>query len=359
MAITVVAADNRVTRFESQIFSEYVRGNQFAQDMANSTNAIHHVNERLTGEKGEEVSIPLVTRLTGSGVTGNNELEGNEEQMDNYAKKLTTDVRRNAVATTEKEKQVTVIDLLQARREVLLNWLLDQTRDSIIDSLRKIINGAVNVTYETASAANRNGWHVANIDRLLYGNAAANYVVGDHAASLGNITAAMTLSKAIVRLARRIARTNADPHIRPARVKNSETGAIEEWFKLYVPTFAFRDLQDEMDPTYQGAGVRGKGNPIFNPGDLIVDNVIVREVPEMPTIAGVGAAGIDVAQCALCGAQATGIAYAMRSKSITDVRDYGFVHGAGIMEYVAYDKMSFNNKDHGMLTLFVAGVADA
>ena len=118
----------------------------------------------------------------------------------------------------------------------------------------------------------------------------------------------------------------------------------------------------------QYAAERGKDNPLFTGGDIIHDGVIVREVPELPVISGVGASSIDVGQAMLCGAQALGVAWAERTKTTTNVRDYGFMAGTGLQEIRGIGKLRFGTdgttdktapKDQGMVTLFTSSVADS
>ena len=89
----------------------------------------------------------------------------------------------------------------------------------------------------------------------------------------------------------------------------------------------------------------------------------------MPVIANAGAGGTtDVAMSALCGAQALGIAWAQRTKSTTNTRDYGYMHGVGIQEMRGIGKLRFGTDptvdttkpvDAGVVSIFTTAVADA
>jgi hypothetical protein len=139
---------------------------------------------------------------------------------------------------------------------------------------------------------------------------------------------------------------------------------------MFADSYAFRDLT--LDPTIvasrQYAASRGEDNPLFTGGDIIWDGVIVREVPELTQITGAGASGINVGTSLLCGAQALGVAWAQRTKTTTNTRDYGFMHGVGLQEMRGIGKLRFGTdatvdgtlpKDAGMVTIFVSSVADA
>ncbi|MGK4845971.1 hypothetical protein, partial [Salmonella enterica] len=65
--------------------------------------------------------------------------------------------------------------------------------------------------------------------------------------------------------------------------------------------------------------------------------------------------------------QAMGIAWAQRTKSTTNVRDYGYRNGVGVQEIRGVQKLTFgkgtndtdNQIQHGVLTVYAAAVGDA
>jgi N4-gp56 family major capsid protein len=276
----------------------------------------------LTRKPGDSVVFPTVRNLVGAGVTGNTVLEGNEEILNARSLKVAVSVIRHAVAVSQWDEQKSVIDLLQAGKQVLKNWAANKLRADIITSLGAITaDGDVQLTYAAASAAQRNYWLVNNADRVLFGATKTNAVSGVYATALTTIdNTADKMTAAQLTLAKRIART-ATPKIRPIRVSGDE-----EWYVVFVPSLVFRDLM--QDPTIinalQYAWERGRDNPLFTAGDILWNGLIIREIPELPIIADVGAgATVDVGHSYLCGAQAIGIAWAQRTKAITNERDYG------------------------------------
>lgn len=124
-----------------------------------------------------------------------------------------------------------------------------------------------------------------------------------------------------------------------------------------------------MQQANRDARARGVfDNPIFVGGELVWDGVIIREIPEIASLGAVGAGGtVTVSPSYLCGAQALGVGYAQRSKTTTEVRDYGFVHGVAVQEMRGIQKLTFGTttndtddlKDHGVVTGYFAAVADA
>ena len=331
MNITPARAGLVPKSWSEKFFTEYVRKNQFSRYMGTGMNSMIQVREDLTRKPGDEVVFATVRRLVGAGVTNNQILEGNEELLNARSLRLPVSVIRHAVAASDWDDQKSILDILDAARDALQVWALEKMRADILLSLTAVTaNGSVQVPYASATAAQRDFWLTTNSDRVLFGAAKSNNT-GVMASSLLNVDAAADkLSTGIISLAKRIAKT-ANPRIRPITVKDDE-----EWFVLFVDPFQMRDLRADtvMLNAQQYAAARGENNPLFTGGDLIWDGVIIREVPELGQItsAGAGTPAINVGTALLCGAQALGVAWAQRTKTTTNVRDYGFMHGVGIQE---------------------------
>lgn len=359
MATTTARAGLTPQQWDDNFFKAYIRDNRFKRYMGTDENSIIQLKEDLTKKKGDKVTFALVNELTGSGQTTGT-LEGNEEGLDSRSHALTVAPLRHAVAITEWDEQKSAIDLRDAGKMMLKMWAMAKMRDAIISALGSI-NG---VAYGSASEAQKDAWLVDNADRVLFGAAKSNNSSNDHSASLANIDSTNDkLTPGAVSLMKRIAQT-ASPKIRPIRLNEDE-----EWFVLFCGSRAFRDFASNSTVTQANRDAlnRGKDNPLFTGGSLLWDGVIVREIPEISALSGVGASSIDVDPCYLVGAQAVGLGWAQRTKSTTNTRDYGFLHGVGISEMRGVEKMTFGSgtgdtddlKDHGVCTGFFAGVADS
>lgn len=360
MADTLAAAGLTVQQWDDRFFDEYVRASRFARYYGTNENAVIQIKENLTKNKGDRIVLALAHELAGSGVTGNTTLEGNEEALDTRSHAITVDVLRHAVMVTDWEEQKSAIGLRDAGKVRLKNWAMKRLRADIITALHAI-NG---VAYGSASEAQKDAWLVDNADRVLFGASVSNNSGGDHSASLLNVdTAADKLSPAMVSLAKRLAQ-EADPAIRPVVV-----GEDEEWFVLFAGSRPFRDLRNHADmlSANRDAWTRGQDNPLFTGGDLIWDGVIVKEIPEIGTLGGVGASGAELGASYLCGAQAVGVAWAQRTRTATQDTDYKFRHGVAIQEIRGVEKLRFGTGstdtadlvDNGVVTVYSAAVADA
>lgn len=359
MSTTTARAGLTPQQWDDKFFAAYVRDSRFKRYMGTDENSIIQLKEDLTKKKGDKVTFALVNELTNAGVTGNQTLEGNEEGLDSRSHALTVAPLRHAVAITEWDEQKSAIDLRDAGKMMLKMWAMTKMRDEIVSALGSI-NG---VAYASATAAQRNAWIVDNTDRVQVGKLRSNYNA-THATALANIdNTDDKLTPEAVSLMKRLAQT-ATPKIRPIRLNEDE-----EWYVLFANSRAFRDfsLNGTVTQANRDARQRGENNPLFTGGSLLWDGVIVREIPEIGILTGVGAGGIDVGPVYLCGAQAVGVGWAQRTRSTTNTRDYGFLHGVGVSEIRGIQKMTFGSgsgdtddlKDHGVVTGYFAAVADA
>lgn len=363
MATTTLATASQVQKWESQYFAEYVRDSGFMPYMGKSVNMPICVKHELTAG-GKTINLPLITRLSGAGVTGSTTLVGSEEALNNYNMPISVDWRRNAVEIKKPESHWTEMDLLRAAGDMLKVWSAEKLRDDVIAAMRSIQG----VAYGTATEAQKDAWVDDSVDRILFGAAKSNLsttapaggATYDHSGSLGNIDGtADKLTASAVSLMKRIAKT-ADPHIRPIRHSASKG---REYYILFAGSLPFRDLKNDSTIAQANREARPRdvdANPLFQDGDLIYDGVIIREIPEIPVLSGVGTGSIDVGQVFLCGAQAVGIAWGQQPKMTRKKEDdYGFAQGRGIEECLGVEKLTFNSKDHGIVTGHFAAVADS
>jgi N4-gp56 family major capsid protein len=364
MAVTTVASGNQVTQWTKKFISEYVRDSIFARFMGTSENDIIQIKKELQKQPGNIISIPLIGKLTNAGVTGDNTLEGNEESLNNYNHDITVDQVRNAVVVGRMANRSTAVDILEAARIALKLWVMDDMRDDILQAMQSPnVDGVT--AYASATEAQKDAWVVANNisttdSRILFGAVQSNSGLTDHSTDIANVDSTTdVLDFDIVQLAKRMARraraSGGTRNIRPVRTKGGR-----EFFTFFIESFSFRDLKTDTETIHQNAGVRGKENPLFQDPDLLLDGVGCVEVPEIPVISGVGASSIDVSPGFFCGAQAVGLAWGQMTKFVIK-RDLDYENqvGVSIGDIRGTEKVSHNDVQNGVLTVYTSGVADS
>lgn len=380
MALTTVDTNNKLVKYRRQLWREFVRENMFSPYMGTSMNAIIRTTEEMA-DGGDQLNIPVVTRLKGRGV-GSGTLVGNEENIDNYGMRLRIGWARHAVVTKKSESRKESADIFGAAKPLLSDWGKQRQRDDIIEALMSIpsetlssnddttVNG---ILYEAATAAERNTWNASNSDRVLYGNAVGNYNA-THATALGTIdTTNDRFVKGSLSLLKRRA-SQADPAITPF--------TLDDGYQHYV-AFAgsntFRDLAASLETINMSARAReGRGmdnNPLFQDGDLLYNGVIVREVPEISSyvtnvwtsLTTAGDTSSRVEPVFLCGQQSLVVGWGQRPRdTYRKEDDYDFIKGVGVEMAYGIAKMFKKHpmsgtalKQLGVVTGFFSAPLDA
>ena len=362
MAETSIPSGLTVQQWDENYFTEYLNQNFFKKFMGTGTNSMIQVKEDLTKKPGDAVTFTLINRLTGDAKGAAETLEGQEEDLSTRSQKLTVREYSHAVRWSAFEAQKTAIDLRQAHKDTLMDWNMELDRDLVIEAL-----GSMNGTaYASASEALKDAWLVDNTDRVLFGALLSNHTT-DHSTALANIdTSADKLTPDAISLMKRIAKT-ANPRIRPIRPKSSIGGS--DGYVLFAPTQMVRDLaaNSTFSQANRDAGIRGDTNKLFTGADYVWENIYIYEIEDIPSLGAVGASSAVVRPCYLCGAQALGMAWAMRPQTVEDEFDYKRKMGLAIKQWSKIEKLRFGAgstdtddlKDHGIVTGYFASAADA
>lgn len=374
MSYTTTATENTLKKWESTYFKEYVRESGFLPYMGTGPTNPFVVKKQLI-EGGQVISIPLVYALTGDG-KGTDTLVGQEESLVNRGYDLKPYWHRHAVAMKKSEKQNSTIDLANAARDMLKVWDMDEMRDAIINALSSVVesSGAYNelqghpkeVFFSEATTAQKNTWAAANQTRIVPGATLNNYNA-TFATMAGNLdTTNDTLTVEKVQLMKRTAkkrdRSTGQATVRP--IRTGEQG--REYYVCFAHSLAFRDLQADMETiNLDGRPRNVDDNPIFQDGDLLVDGVVIREIPEMSTYGSIGAASATVVPAYFCGAQALGIAWGQMPRVTRRKEDdYEFIDGVGTESLFSVEKLRYippggaSAVDYGMITGLFATAAD-
>jgi hypothetical protein len=380
MAVTTVQTNNKLIKFTTEINREYVRENLFSPYMGTGLTAIIRVRQDLKSG-GEQMNIPMVAALSGTAI-GSGTLTGNEESIDNYGLRLWIDWARNAVKSNKAERQKDSSNIFDIARPLLGDWGKSLQRDEIVDALFALptesspaglgssagqrVNG---ILLDSSTAAQRDTWVVANVDRVMFGAAVSNYSSTFITASNNLDTTADKFTYANLDLLKRKAKA-ASPKIRPWKLTDGR-----EYFVAFAGSKCFRDMRASLDTINQSSRPReGTGfdkNPIFQDGDMMYDGVIIREIPEIDTrvpvfYATAGASSTTaVSPVWLCGQSALAFGWGEMAKPTQlDNTDYEFNQGVGVEMAYGVGKMFKKTtggllKEWGIATGFYTSVADA
>lgn len=268
------------------------------------------IKEELTKEAGEAITIPLAMKLAGSGVTGDNEMDTNEEATVTYDFKATIDQIRNAVRLKGKMNTRKAAYDMRAQAKALLKiWLREYMDMEMFTALSN------SPTYSATTVSNRH---------LYAGDATTVATLNDVTENTGNL-----FDLRIISTARRLAK-RAVPRIRPLMWKGHEYYvmlASPDQIKAAKSSTLWKD-------SYQNAWERSQSNPIFEGMDFVYDGVVVHEHQNIYTAAigeelandaasGDNTATVAVARALFLGAQAGVYAIGERPFWVEDhLKDY-------------------------------------
>ena len=122
------ASGLQVSRWAKELQSEVSKGVYFSKFMGDGPGSAIHVKQMEEG-KGKDITFGLVSQLSGSAITGDSSLEGNEQSLSTYSNTVTTNQKRLAVRDTGKFADTkvlysfrnTALDLLKTQYAELID----------------------------------------------------------------------------------------------------------------------------------------------------------------------------------------------------------------------------------------------
>lgn len=366
MAGTGISTSSGLTvkQWKDQAFVEYLSLLVLSKYMGADENAMIQVSEELVKGKGDKIVFSLISALSGQGIQGDSTLEGNEEELLAYDQSVTVDLFRNAVKLKGKMSEKRYPWSIWAKgKPALNNWKSQFDEDRAFAKMGSIDG----VLYGSATESQKDTWLANNNDRVIFGAVTTNNASNDHSAALLNVDSTTdVLNTAHLSLCKRMAKM-ARPRIRPLKVPN---GPSTEVYVYFAHPYTVRSLKADsaFSNAQQNGMPRGLDNPLFTGAIGMWDGIVVVETDKVAVLDNVGNGSIDVAQNFLCGAQA--LLWAMggvegdRLGFVEETFDYGNQKGVAIESIYEVEKARFAvgaggvTKDHGILTSYVACVAD-
>jgi N4-gp56 family major capsid protein len=334
------------------------------QFMGEGQNNVVNVSRDLKKSKGDTQTFGLVARLTGAGVTGDSELEGNEESMSSYSEQVLIDQIRNAVRLTGKlDAQKTAYDQIKAARENLRMWM----KEFICRQIFLKLGGVTNTTL-----VDTNGVVVGT--RAAWSNTPDFIPDADEAAGVGNryicaettgtdaLAAADTMTLDIVTSAATKAQL-ANP-----KIQKIQSGG-DSFYVMYLHPLCARDIRKSSDwkTAQQNARERGDKNPVFRGALGYWSNVLLLENEFVPwldvSVAGNSFRGaatgtdcaVDCARNLLVGQSAVIMAEASNPDAlVVETFDYKNKDGVAANWIGGIQKAMFNSLEYGVIAVDAA-----
>jgi N4-gp56 family major capsid protein len=308
---------------------------------------IQRITELTKSEKGTRAVITLVADLEEDGVAGDNQLEGNEEEIKAYDQVIQIDQLRQANRHKGRlADQTTVVNFREQSRDVLAYWLADR-----IDQLAFLTLSGVAYTF-TNRGATRSSTAFANLDfagdvtapstnRYRRWDATTGLVAGDTA----SVAAADTPSWAMM--------VELKAFAKEKYVRGIKGPGGQEFYHVFQTPAGMAKLR--QDPDYlanvRNAGVRGGGNELFKGTDTVmVDGLMIHEFRHIFNTKGAASGSkwgsgstVDGQALLFAGAQALGMADIGAPEWVEKGFDYDNQQGISIGKLFGFLKPVFRS----------------
>lgn len=333
MAKTRFETNNALTKkiFEEKLFRDVVKESYFTKFSGSDQSSIVYKKEDLVKSKGDTITFGLRMRLSGAGVTGRQQLEGNEESLTTHSNTVTLERYRHGVRDNgQLDRQRTAFNISAESRQAIQDWGSEKIDKLCFDEL---------VTART---------------KALYTTSAGNTGATEATAKAALTVANGKLTLPLISFAKTWAQTGggrAYVPLRPIRVDGKDT------FVLLTHPDALYDLKTSSawQQAQREAEARGKSNPIFSGAVGFWDGVVIHEHENMPIAADAGASSnVPWAKAVLLGAQSLCWADGERPSIVQEKFDYEEEEGYCWRATCGVARSEFNSLEYGSVGLYVA-----
>lgn len=344
----------KLNAYSKKMYQEYEDRFFFTGAQGQGNNVIEKVTELTANGKGETGAyFPLVPRLVGGGIVGDNQLDGRERSSASHWQKVNFDQFRNGLINKGRlSDQKSLIQLRKTYRPLLSSWLADSNEDQAILTASGIsyafnTDGSPRVTpdgqdnwtdlayaadVKAPSAKRHFYWHKNN---------------GLQAGNTASIDA--TNCKAEYNMLPEIKAMAMNKRIPPVRV-----GGKDIHFLLVHPTvMAALWKSADFRQSVISSNERGGKNPFLSFGVNTIHDLFVVPYSRVFTTTGAssgnkwGGGAVDGSRCLLLGAQALARADLETPQWEEESKDYRNRQGFGIAHMGGWLKPQFPSSYDG------------
>jgi len=340
-----------VKRWSKGLMKETLKNTHVMQFMGTGPNNICQIKTELGKEEGDKVTFGLRLQLSGDGVAGDSNLEGNEEALTTYNDSVVIDQLRHAVRSKGKMSEQRIP--FSVREEAMMglrDWWADRIDTSFFNQL--------------AGNSGQSDTRYTGMQAAIAPTAETTVLVNGHTteASL-TATASAQFSLELIDQAALKARTMT-PIIRPLK-----TGVKNVKYCMFITPEMHYDLRRNTNTLQWGdiqkAAMQGgqiSDNPIFTGALGLYNGVLLHEAYRLPRFTSTG--GSTTGRAVLAGAQGGLMAFGQgHGKSKFDwneeLFDYGNQLGVEAGSIFGMKKTRYNSADFGVVTVMAAHSTEA
>lgn len=356
MAATEYAVNHplAVKRWSEKLTREALKRTYINRFIGTTSSSLIHKKTEVSKGAGDRITVGLRMQLSGSGVQGDDTLEGNEEQLTTYSDNVFINQLRHAVRSKGKmsEQRVT-FSVREEAMDALADWYADKMDTAFFNQIAG--NSAETDTRLTGNQATT---APAGTNRSIFFAASGTMHALETSVSTTDTFQLTILDRAVA-----VAKT-ATPLIRPVKVNG------EDFYVAFLHPYQVYNLRtdataarvtwyDAQKARIQGGQTGESANPIFSGALGVYNNVVLHESTRVPT----GLSNTSSRRAVFCGAQAALIAFG-QSQSADDepawreeLFDYGNQLGVAARKIWGLKKAVYNSTDFGTIVLTTYAVA--
>lgn len=364
MSNTVSIAALRPELWQKALYQDVMDTLYFTENgmMGEGQNNIIETKSELKKSQGDTVTFGLGIKLSGNGIVGDAEREGQEEAMTTYSQSVAIDQISNQVRLTGRlDEQTVAYDMRMEAKDKLKIWMQEFIERQIFMKLAGVttttladVNG---VTYSARATWSNSPNIVPTADEVA--GKGEKYICAD-ASGLGSLAATDILTPAMIGRAAVLAKT-AGVKVRPIRVKG------KDYYVLFVHPWQAYDLKHASSSVWaqaqREAQQRGSDNPIFTGALGVYDGVIIHEHEYVPVVVGNGSKsfsasgtavvnGVYAFRALLCGQQAGVFAQTKDTmRMVEKLFNYDSQAGYSASMIGGIQKTAFNSEDYGVVAI--------
>jgi len=317
------ASGLQVSRWAKELQSEVSKGVYFSKFMGEGPGNAIHVKQMEEG-KGKDVTFGLVSQLSGSAITGDSSLEGNEQSLSTFSNTVSTNQKRLAVRDTGKFANSKVLYDFRSTSLDLLKTQYSELIDADIFSALSTTSGT-------------HAYYRADATTSVYATSDPKAALADaDGITLADISAMKTLAQI---------GGSANYRMRPIRVDGNDYYVL-----VLHPEVAYDLFElDEFQQIQREAQNRGESNPLFSGALGIYNGVVIHSHEGVNTFDNGGGAAVKGARNLFMGAQAACFAESSDMMWVEKTFDYGNQLGISASKIYGVDISDYNSKDYGVI----------
>lgn len=344
-------------KWSGSLFIDITKKSYFDRKFIGETD--NHVIQRLTDleqDAGDTINFDLSVQLRGRPTSGDNRLEGKEENLRFFEDQVVIDQLRHGVSAGGKmSRKRTVHNMRKIARDRLSDYwskYIDEMNFIYLSGARGINQDFTEPTTYAGHA--QNAIEAPDAGHLLYGGTATSKAT----VAAGDKMTRAVIERATTKASMMRATDPSTANMMPVMI-NGEAHYVCLMSKFQSYDLRTADTSGWLDMQKAAASAEGRNNPIFKGGLGMLNNCVLHDHESVIRFNDYGAgSNVQAARALFMGRQAGVVAYGstggLRFAWTEELKDHGNepVIAAGVI--LGTKKSRFNDKDFGILSLDTA-----